>query len=109
MARHPAKPSGAAATLSRHALDQVREAVRQEIAAAVPKAMRAELLRIGLATSTEQDATQAQADFRFVRRMRDAAERAEGFVGRRLVDLLLKVIAGLALLGLGVGAHRYLS
>lgn len=86
-------------------LADIREVIEKTIEEAVPKAMHAEFLRLGLATEDDDDQLSAQQDFAFLRKMRLGAEAAQGVVGRRIVNWTLALIALLAIAGIGALVH----
>jgi hypothetical protein len=79
----------------------VEKSVAESVALAVPKAMHAEFLKLGLATEEDDDQLAAQADFRFLRRARQGAEAAEGLIGKRALNWLIGIVGAAAFLGLG--------
>lgn len=75
------------------------------VKSAVSETIRSEFLRIGLATDDDNDAIDAQADFRFLRQKRQETEKTHWLIRSRIVSLLVGAAGSLGLLGAGALLH----
>lgn len=82
-------------------LTSITNAVDRSIAIAVPKAMRAEFLKLGLATEDDDDQIKAQRDFAFLRKARQASETMEGMIGRKIFMIVLTMVGLVVIVGFG--------
>lgn len=81
-------------------------AIARMVAKEVPKAIRKEFGDIGLPVETTEQQIAAQELFAFLRRMQKGTHAAEGVVGKSILNLILKGIGALILLGAGVFVSR---
>lgn len=109
----PAPAGGGVTKLSDGDLDRIAKRLKPVIVACIkaelPKAMRSELLRCGLATASDDDALAAQRAFAFLFKMSDAAGTAEGVVWRSVLRWAVGSAGGLMLVGAGAFLHRFVT
>lgn len=86
-------------------LRDIKKVIEDSIAETVPRAIRAEFLKLGLATDDDDARLSAQRDFAFLRRARTGAEAAEGLVGKRIVTWALGAVGLAAAAGVGAMVH----
>jgi hypothetical protein len=82
-------------------LRAIETSVAEAVESAVPKAMHAEFLKLGLATDGEEKQIDAQKDFAFLRRARRGAESTEKEVGKAAVKWGLGALGAVFLAGIG--------
>lgn len=88
--------------LTHNELARITNAVTTSIQEEVPKAMRAEFVKIGLATEDADDQIDAQKDFAWMRRKRVEDERTSWLVRSRVIQWVLGVLGMLVVAGAGL-------
>lgn len=79
---------------------------RAELTEAMREAVRAEFERVGLIVEEAEHVAEAREDFRFMRRLRTAIDRAGGIVGKVIVTAIAAGVLALIVKGFNVNMPR---
>lgn len=88
--------------LTHNELQRITNAVTTSIQEEVPKAMRAEFVKIGLATEDADDQIDAQKDFAWMRRKRVEDEKTSWLMRSQAIRWVMGMAGMLAAAGVGM-------